>query len=181
MAIKKGKGLVQDREKFKTQLDEKKSEIEKLMLELQQLGGTVDGYKNQIDVLSRDLERTKELETELVAIKDERDQHKQSLSLNDALLQKVMKSVDIIALPVDLVSEDPSEKIAQLAGYFKEVQLARVEEQEELEKVKAEADALASKLAETQTSLKLVEDALSTAEGNINQLDEENREVQAAK
>ncbi|XP_019091669.1 PREDICTED: myosin heavy chain, striated muscle-like isoform X2 [Camelina sativa] len=181
MAIKKGKGLVQDREKFKTQLDEKKSEIEKLMLELQQLGGTVDGYKNQIDMLSRDLERTKELETELVAIKDERDQHKQSLSLNDALLQKVMKSVDIIALPVDLVSEDPSEKIAQLAGYFKEVQLARVEEQEELEKVKAEADALASKLAETQTSLKLVEDALSTAEGNINQLDEENREVQAAK
>ncbi|XP_023633238.1 COP1-interactive protein 1 isoform X2 [Capsella rubella] len=181
MAIKKGKGLVQDREKFKTQLDEKKSEIEKLMLELQQQGGTVDGYKNQIDMLSRDLERTKELETELIAIKDERDQLKQSLSLNDALLQKVMKSVDIIALPVDLASEDPSEKIGQLAGYFKELQLARVEEQEELEKVKAEVDALASKLAETQTALKLVEDALSTAEGNVNQLAEENREVQAAK
>ncbi|CAL9216389.1 unnamed protein product [Arabidopsis halleri] len=182
MAIKKGKGLVQDREKFKTQLDEKNSEIEKLMLELQQLGGTVDGYKNQIDMLSRDLERTKELETELVAIKEERDQLKQSLSLNDTLLQKVMKSVEIIAIPVDLAaSEDPSEKIDRLAGYIKEVQLARVEEQEELEKVKAEVDVLASKLAETQTALKLVEDALSTAEGNISQLTEYNREVQAAK
>ncbi|EFH69707.1 hypothetical protein ARALYDRAFT_472902 [Arabidopsis lyrata subsp. lyrata] len=182
MAIKKGKGLVQDREKFKTQLDEKNSEIEKLMLKLQQLGGTVDGYKNQIDMLSRDLERTKKLETGLVAIKEERDQLKQSLSLNDTLLQKVMKSVEIIAVPVDLaVSEDPSEKIDRLAGYIKEVQLARGEEQEELEKVKAEVYALASKLEETQTALKLVEDALSTAEGNISQLTEENREVQAAK
>ncbi|KAG7598384.1 hypothetical protein ISN44_As06g026480 [Arabidopsis suecica] len=182
MAIKKGKGLVQDREKFKTQLDEKNSEIEKLMLELQQLGVTVDSYKNQIDMLSRDLELTKELETKLVAIKEERDQLKQSLSLNDTLLQKVMKSVEIIAIPVDLAaSEDPSEKIDRLAGYIKEVQLARAEEQEELEKVKAEVDVLASKLAETQTALKLVEDALSTAEGNISQLTEENREVQAAK
>jgi len=181
MAIKKGKGLVQDREKFKTQLDEKKSEIEKLMLELQQLGGTVDGYKNQIDMLSRDLERTKELETELVATKEERDQLQQSLSLIDTLLQKVMKSVEIIALPVDLASEDPSEKIDRLAGYIQEVQLARVEEQEEIEKVKSEVDALTSKLAETQTALKLVEDALSTAEDNISRLTEENRNVQAAK
>lgn len=181
MAIKKGKGLVQDKEKLKTQLDEKNSEIEKLMLELQQLGGMVDGYKNQIEMLSRDLERTNELETDLVAIKDERDQLKQSLSLNDTLLQKVMKSADTITIPVDFSSEDPSEKIDRLAGYIKEVQLARVDEQEELETVKAEADALASKLAETQTSLKLVEDALSTAEGNIDRLAEENRQVQAVK
>ncbi|CAF2253604.1 hypothetical protein YC2023_096467 [Brassica napus] len=175
MAIKKGKGLVQDREKLKTQLDEKNSEIEKLMLELQELTSTVDSYKNQIEMLSGDLERTKELEDELVAIKDERDELKQSLSLNDTLLQKVM------SIPVDLATEDSSEKFDRLAEYFKEVQKARVEEQEELEKVKEEASTLASKLAETHTALKLVEDALSAAEGNINQLSEENRQVQAAK
>ncbi|CAH2033999.1 unnamed protein product [Thlaspi arvense] len=233
MAIKKGKGLVQDREKLKTQLDEKNSDIEKVMLELQQLTGavdsyknqidmlsgdlertkeleaeliaikderdqlkqslslndtllqqltgTVDSYKNQIDMLSGDLERTKELEAELVAIKDERDQLKQSLSLNDTLLQKVMKSVETMNIPVDLATEDSSEKIDRLAGYLKEVQQARVEEQEELEKVKEEASTLASKLAEAHTALKLVEDALSTAEGNIDRLAEENRQVQAAK
>ncbi|CAH8349720.1 unnamed protein product [Eruca vesicaria subsp. sativa] len=181
MAIKKGKGLVQDREKLKTQLDEKNSEIEKLMLELQELTGTVDSYKNQINMLSGDLERTKELEDELVAIKDERDELKQSLSLNDTLLQKVMKSVETMSIPVDLATEDSSEKIDRLAGYFKEVEQARVEEQEELEKVREEANTLASKLAETHTALKLVEDALSAAEGNIDRLAEENRQVQAAK
>ncbi|CAA7023612.1 unnamed protein product [Microthlaspi erraticum] len=181
MAIKKGKGLVQDREKLKTQLDDKNSEIEKLMLELQQLGGTVDSYKNQIDMLSGDLERTKELETEVAAIKDERDQLNQSLSLKDTLLQKVMKSVETMSIPVDLATEDSSEKIDRLVGYFNEVQQARVEEQEELEKVKEEASTLASKLAETHTALKLVEDALSTAKGNIDQLAEENRQVQASK
>ncbi|CDY54835.1 BnaC03g75850D [Brassica napus] len=175
MAIKKGKGLVQDREKLKAQLDEKNSEIEKLMLELQELTGTVDSYKNQISALSGDLERTNELEDELVAVKDERDELKQSLSLNDTLLQKVM------SIPVDLATEDSSEKIDRLVGYFKEVQEARVEEQEELEKVKEEANTLASKLAEAHTALKLVEDALSAAEGNIDRLAEENRQVQAAK
>ncbi|KAG2269630.1 hypothetical protein Bca52824_064185 [Brassica carinata] len=181
MAIKKGKGLVQDREKLKTQLDEKSSEIEKLTLELQQATGTVDSYKSQIDVISRDLERTKELEAELVAVIDERDQLKQSLSLNDTLLQKVMKSIETMSIPDDLATEDSSEKIDRLAGYFKEVQQARVEEQEELVKVKEEASTLASKLAETYTALKLVEDALSTAEGDINRLAEENRQLQAAK
>ncbi|CDY27592.1 BnaA09g28150D [Brassica napus] len=164
MAIKKGKGLVQDREKLKTQLDEKSSDIEKLKLELQHATGTVDSYKSQIDMISKDLERTKELEAELVAIVDERDQLRQSLSLNDTLLQKVMKSVETMSIPVDLATEDSSEK-----------------EQEELEKVKEEASTLASKLAETQTALKLVEDALSTAEGNINRLAEENSQLQAAK
>ncbi|XP_013662547.2 trans-Golgi network-localized SYP41-interacting protein 1 isoform X2 [Brassica napus] len=181
MAIKKGKGLVQDREKLKTQLDEKSSDIEKLKLELQHATGTVDSYKSQIDMISKDLERTKELEAELVAIVDERDQLRQSLSLNDTLLQKVMKSVETMSIPVDLATEDSSEKVDRLAVYFKEVQQARVEEQEELEKVKEEASTLASKLAETQTALKLVEDALSTAEGNINRLAEENSQLQAAK
>ncbi|KAJ0257872.1 TGN-localized SYP41-interacting protein [Hirschfeldia incana] len=181
MAIKKGKGLFQDREKLKAQLDEKSSAIEKLMLELQEATGTVDSYKSQIDMISRDLERTKELEAELVATIDERDQLKQSFSLNDTLLRKVMKSVETMSVPVDLASEDSSEKIDRLVGYFKEVQQARVEEQEELEKVKEEANTLASKLAETHTALKLVEDALSTAEGNINRLAEENRQLQASK
>ncbi|KAG5390468.1 hypothetical protein IGI04_032009 [Brassica rapa subsp. trilocularis] len=175
MAIKKGKGLVQDREKLKSQLDEKNSEIEKLMLERQELTGAIDSYTNQMSTLSGDLERTKELEDELVAIKDERDELKQSLSLNDTLLEKVM------SIPVDLATEDSSEKIDRLAGYFKEVQEARVKEQEELERIKEEASTLASKLEETNTALKLVEDALSAAEGNINQLAEENRQVQAAK
>ncbi|XP_056847558.1 trans-Golgi network-localized SYP41-interacting protein 1 isoform X2 [Raphanus sativus] len=177
MAIKKGKGLVQDREKLKAQLDEKNSEIEKLMLELQELTGTVDSYKNQIDMLSGDSERTKELEAELVAIKEERDELKQSLSLNDTLLQKVMRAVETMSIPVDLATEDSSEKIDRLVEYFKEVQQTRVEEQEELEKAKEEA----SKLAETLTALKLAEDTLSAAEGNIDRLAEENRQVQAAK
>ncbi|KAJ0247507.1 TGN-localized SYP41-interacting protein [Hirschfeldia incana] len=181
MAIKKGKGLVQDREKLKAQLDEKNSEIEKLMLELQELTGTVDSYKNQINMLSGDSERTKELEAELVAMKEERDELKQSLSLNDTLLQKVMKAVEAMSIPVDLATEDSSEKIDRLVEYFKEMQQARVEEQEELEKLKEESSTLATKVAETHTALKLVEDTLSAAEGNIDRLGEENRQVQAAK
>ncbi|XP_010556184.1 PREDICTED: myosin-11 isoform X2 [Tarenaya hassleriana] len=177
MAIKKGKGLVQDRENLKSQLDDRNSEIGKLKLELEQLGCTVDGYKNQINSLSGDLERIQELEAELMAVKDQRDQLEHLLSQNNAMLENVIRSVDSVTIPVDLASEDPLEKIARLCGYLKGVELAKIAAQEELEKVKEEA----SKLEETCTTLKSVEDALSIAEDNIDRLSEENRLIRASK
>ncbi|XP_031269852.1 myosin-11 [Pistacia vera] len=59
MAVKKGKGLVQDRENLKFQLDEKNSEIEKLRLNLQRQESTVSECKDQINNLLTELEDLK--------------------------------------------------------------------------------------------------------------------------
>ncbi|KAB1215307.1 hypothetical protein CJ030_MR4G018389 [Morella rubra] len=48
MAVKKGKGLVQDRENLKNLLDENNSEIAKLKLELQQQESAVADCRDQI-------------------------------------------------------------------------------------------------------------------------------------
>ncbi len=70
MAVKKGKGLVQDRENLKNLLEEKNSEIEKLRLELQQQESAVADCRDQINKLSTDVEHIPKLEGDLVAMKN---------------------------------------------------------------------------------------------------------------
>ncbi|GMH31093.1 hypothetical protein Nepgr_032936 [Nepenthes gracilis] len=135
MAVKKGKGLVQDRENLKQLIDEKSAEIEKLTIELQQQESVTIECRSQNSRLSAELECIPKLEADLVAMKDERDQ-----------------------LEMDLVE---SNKI--------------------LGKVKVEAEALASKLSEAHSVIKLLEDELSVAQNRISLLVEEKEDLEASK
>jgi predicted RNase H-like nuclease (RuvC/YqgF family) len=62
MAIKKGKGLVQDRDNLKGLINEKNSEIERLKVDLQKQESAVSEYKDEINRLSSDLENIPKLE-----------------------------------------------------------------------------------------------------------------------
>ncbi|KAJ9176261.1 hypothetical protein P3X46_011596 [Hevea brasiliensis] len=181
LAVKKGKGLVQDRENLKFSLDEKNTEIEKLKIELQQQESTVSEYRDQINRLSTDLEQIPKLEADLVAIKNQRDQLEQFLLESNNVLQRVIESVDRIVLPVDSVFEEPVEKVNWLAGYMNECQKSKSQAEQELDTVKEETSILASKLADAQQTMKSLEDALSGSENRVAQLTEEKREIEAAK
>ncbi|CAN1314243.1 Trans-Golgi network-localized SYP41-interacting protein 1 [Linum perenne] len=181
LAVKKGKGLVQDKENLKLLLDEKKSETEKLKLELQQQESLVGECRDQISQLSTDLERVQNLETDLVAAKDQRDQFQQLLSDSNNMLQKVMESFDHISLPVGSSFEEPVGKMKSFADYLTECQLAKNHLEQELDEVKEESTHLASKLAEAQQNLKSVEDALSGAENHILELADEKRVLETEK
>ncbi|GKV14663.1 hypothetical protein SLEP1_g25503 [Rubroshorea leprosula] len=177
MAVKKGKGLVQDRENLKSLLDEKKSEIENLRLELQQQKSTVTECRDEISILSNDLERIPKLEADLSTMKDQRDQFEKFLSESNSMLQRVMKSIDRIVLPIDSFFEEPVKKVDWLAGYIGKCQNAKTQAEDEFRRVKEEADTLASKLAEAQATIKSMEDALTVAENNTSQFAEEKREL----
>lgn len=223
MAVKKGKGLVQDREKLKFELGEKNSEIENLRLNLQQQESTVSEckdqinslltdlenlkvqvgeknseidqlrlnlqqqesivseYKNQIGRFSTDLERISKLEADVVGMNDQRNQLEQFLSESNKMLQRVVECVDHIVLPIDLVFEEPVEKLNWIAGYINECQDSRMSLEQELGTVKEEANSLASKFAEVQATLKSLEDSLLAAEKKNTQLAEEKREIEISK
>jgi chromosome segregation ATPase len=181
MAVKKGKGLVQDRENLKNLLEEKNSEIEKLKLELQQQESTVADCRDQINGLSTDVERIPVLEADLVAMKDQRDQLEQFLLERNKSLQRVVESIEGIVLPVESVFEDPVEKVNWLAGYINECVDAKTCAEQELGKVNENASTLASKLAEAQATVRSLEDALSVAETNISRHVEEKREIEIGK
>ncbi|XP_050276389.1 trans-Golgi network-localized SYP41-interacting protein 1 [Quercus robur] len=181
MAVKKGKGLVQDRENLKKLLDEKNSEIQKLKLELQQQESAVIDCRDQIKTLSTDVEHIPKLEADLAAMKDQRDQLEQFLLESNKILQKVVESIDGIVLPVDTVFDEPVGKVNWLSGYINECLEAKTHVEQELGKVKEDANTLVSELAEAQATVKSLEDALSVVENNVTQLAEEKRELEVGK
>ncbi|KAK2636658.1 hypothetical protein Ddye_031450 [Dipteronia dyeriana] len=180
-AVKKGKGLVQDRQNLKSQLDEKNSEIEKLKLQLQQQESTVSECRDQINRLTTDLESIPKLEADIGALNDQRDQLEQFLLESNKMLQRVFESVDRIVVPVGLVLTEPMEKVNWISGYINECQNAKTQLEQELGKIKAEATALASNLADVQATTKSLENALSIAEDKIARLTGEKREIEVGK
>ncbi|BBG93971.1 hypothetical protein Prudu_002139 [Prunus dulcis] len=160
MAVKKGKGLVQDRENLKHLLDEKNSEIEKLRLELQHKQSALAESRDKISSLSTDVDRITKLDADLVSMKEQRDQ----------LEQFLLESNNIAC-----------GKVNWLAGYMNECQDAKANAQGELGIVKEEASNLAAKLAEAHSTIKSLEDELSVAKNDVSQLAEEKWEMEVDK
>lgn len=181
MAVKKGKGLVQERENLKGSLNEKNVEIDRLESELQQTLSRYTENQNQITKLSLDVERISLLETDLVATKKHADQLEQFLAESNNMLNRVMESIEGIITPTDLFFEEPAEKVKWLAGYLSEQEISRMEVKEDLEKVTGEASSLASKLSEVQKKMQSLEDALSIAENSRAQLLDEKKELEVSK
>ncbi|KAL3501070.1 hypothetical protein ACH5RR_035519 [Cinchona calisaya] len=181
MAVKKGKGLVQERENLRRGLDEKNAEIERLTSELQDQVSSCNDFRDQIKKLVADMECIPKLETDLVATTEQRNQLEQFLVESNSMLQKVIESIDGIDLPCGFVFREPVEKVKWIAGYLSECQNAKNQAQEELEKLKDESSSLTSKLVETETSMKSIEDALLDTQNSISQILEEKRELEVAK
>ncbi|XP_059633606.1 trans-Golgi network-localized SYP41-interacting protein 1 isoform X2 [Cornus florida] len=181
LAVKKGKGLVQERENMKQLLDGKNAEIEKLKLELQQQGSAFGDCRDQLDKLSSDVECIPRLESDIVAMKEQRDQLEQFLVESNNMLQRVIESIEGIVLPVDSIFEEPVEKVQWIAQYLIECEVAKTRAEQELGKIELETNSLADKLTGAYTTMKSLEDALSVAENNISQLAIEKKELEAGK
>ncbi|XP_077226817.1 TGN-related, localized SYP41 interacting protein isoform X3 [Tasmannia lanceolata] len=181
MAVKKGKGLIQEREGFKLSLDEKTKEIEKLKFDLQQRESEVIEFKDQIKNFSGDLERIPKLESDVIAMKVQRDQIEGLLQEGRNMLQRVVDYVECIVLPTNSVFEEPVEKLKWMAVYIQDSQAGKAQIEQELEKTKEEASFLADKLVSANATVTSLEDALSQAEKNISILGDEKNEAQVDK
>ncbi|XP_061990946.1 trans-Golgi network-localized SYP41-interacting protein 1 [Rosa rugosa] len=180
MAVKKGKGMVQERENLKLRVEEKNSEIEKLRLELQQEQSTLSECRDKINSLSADTDCIPKLEADLVAMKEQRDQLEQFLLESNNMLQRVTKAIDAIVLPVDSF-EEPLGKVNWLAGYLSECHDAEAKAKQELGKVQEETSNLVFKLEEAHSTINSLENELSVAENSLSQLAEEKREMEVSK
>ncbi|KAI5679306.1 hypothetical protein M9H77_10256 [Catharanthus roseus] len=181
MAVKKGKGLVQDRENLKGMLDGKNTEIESLKSELHEQVVTCNDLKDQINKLMAQVDRIPELETELAANEERRNDLEKFLLESNNMLHRLIECIDSIDLPADVVFQEPSEKVKWLATCLDKCQTAEAQAQQELETVKLDANTLISKMKETETAMNLMEKSLADAESQVSHLLEEKRELEIAK
>lgn len=178
MAVKKGKGLVQERENMKQLIDEKNSEIEKLKLELEHKESTIIEYKNESSRLSAEVQVIAKLEDDLLALKGQRDQFQIDLLENSKIYRTVTESIDGIVLPVDSSSGEPVEKLRQIAAYLSECLAAKADVEQQLKEATVEIETLSTKVSEGNSIIKSLEDSLAAAGEKISQLAEEKRELE---
>ncbi|CAA0814113.1 Unknown protein [Striga hermonthica] len=179
MAVKKGKGLVQERENLKSSLDEKKTEIDRLMSEQQEILSRYSECQDQITKLSLGVERISVLEADLFSEKERGDQLEQFLAERNRVIQRVMESIDGIPTPTDVAFQDPVEKVKWVCGHLSQVKYLQMEAEKELQNVRDEASSLACKLSEVGKSMQSTEDALSAAESSRSQILDEKKELEA--
>ncbi|KAI3940632.1 hypothetical protein MKW92_047122 [Papaver armeniacum] len=180
MAVKKGKGMVQERENLKRSIDERNIEIENLKQKLEQQESVVSECRDQINKLSRDLESMSNLESDLVAMKEQRDQFQQSLQESNNTLQIVVKSIDI-AVTVDATFEDPVEKVKWLLQCYHDFQAAKSRAEQELETVNQENISMSSKLEEADATIKSLENELSKCSEDLSLLTQAKQDIEVSK
>ncbi|RZC72132.1 hypothetical protein C5167_035301 [Papaver somniferum] len=180
MAVKKGKGMVQERENLKRSIDERNIEIENLKQKLEQQESVVSECRDQINKLSPDLESMSNLESDLVAMKEQRDQFQQSLQESNNTLQIVVKSIDI-AITVDATFEDPVEKVKWLLQCYHDFQAAKSRAEQELETVNQENISMSSKLEEADATIKSLENELSKCSEDLSLLTQAKQDIEVSK
>ncbi|KAL5717863.1 hypothetical protein ACHQM5_010820 [Ranunculus cassubicifolius] len=180
MAVKKGKGLVQEREVLKKSLDEKSAEIEKLQLELQQQESLVNECRDQINGLSRDMEHVSKLESDLLATKDQNVQLERYLLESNSVLERVVDSIESVVLPVDNVFEEPVDKVKWIADCLNEYQIGKLNAEQELEKVKEEVHSVSEKLADARATITSLENDILEAKNSNLVVVEEKKAIETA-
>lgn len=181
MAVKKGKGLVQEREGFKKSLDEKSSEIDKLKHELKLQETMVIECKDQIRILTDDLKCVEKLELDIASVKCERDKNEQMFLESNDSLKHFIKSVEKISLPSVITFEGPLERIDCLVKHFHEIEMGKINAEQQLEKLKKEAVLQSTELSDSYTTLRFLEDSVSKLEERLSIIFQEKEQVELAK
>lgn len=181
MAVKKGKGVVQQRDSLKQLVDEKAAELEQLRRELQVREYAINESEQKITDLSSALDHFKMLDSELIYSRKHATELEQSLSESNEMMQRVMTALDAIDSIHQFQFGDPVEAIEWLGKSFQNLQGKIVSAEEDVRKSKRAAELLVAELDEVHGRMDTLEDELAKAESEIATLNKEKNAAEAAK
>eukprot|EP01018_Ginkgo_biloba_P024615 Gb_40009 [translate_table: standard] len=179
MAVKKGKGLVQQRDSLKQSMEEKLGELEQLKAELQVRGTTIVEHEQRIRNLTSDLERFEFLESDIVSSKNHCAELEQLLLDSNNLIEKFTTCLDAIDITGGILFRDPVEKIECLGKSYHELQHKVDFAQHEAMKSKETADLLATELDEVHERVHFLEVELTHAKNSVSALMNEKKAAEA--
>lgn len=181
MAVKKGKGIVQQRDNMKQLVDEKAAELEQLRRELQVREYAINESEQKIRDLTSALDHFKMLESELISSRKHATELEQSLFESNEMMQRVMTALDAIDSIRQFQFGDPVEVIEWLGKSFHNLQGKIVSAEEDVRKSKRAAELLVAELDEVHGRMDTLEDELAKAESEIVTLSKEKDAAEAAK
>ncbi|XP_072976667.1 trans-Golgi network-localized SYP41-interacting protein 1-like [Typha angustifolia] len=180
MAVKKGKSLVQERESFKKSLNEKNSEIEKLIYELHKKDSALVDFKGQIEHLSALPKHIQNLESDIVSLRDQREQIEEILEVKNLEIEKLKVELQL----KDSTLQNFKEEIDSLSAHPKHIQkleLEIVSLQDQREKIEGMLDAKNSEIEKLKYELQLKDSALQDIKEEIEHLSVHPKHIQELK
>ncbi|WJX39594.1 hypothetical protein P8452_27117 [Trifolium repens] len=186
MAVKKGKGLVQDRDNLKGLINEKNSEIERLKVDLQKQESAVSEYKDEINRLSSDLENIPKLEAVINEKNSEIEQLKVYLQKQESAVSEYKDEInrlsgDLDSIPkLEAVINEKNSEIEQLKVDLQKQESAVSEYKDEINRLSGDLDSIPkleavineknSEIEQLKVDLQKQESAVSEYKNEINRL-----------
>lgn len=178
MAVRKGKGLAQQRDNLKQSMDEKVVELEQLKAELQLRDSAINEHEQRISRLSSELERFESLETDVFSLKNHCSELEKKLLDSNSTMQSIMKMLNAIDFTGEVLHQDPVKKIDWLGKSVNELQQKVGFAEQEAMKFKGEANILATKLDKVFERVHSLESELADAENKVSALMNEKKAVE---
>ncbi|KAH9329760.1 hypothetical protein KI387_001868, partial [Taxus chinensis] len=181
IAVKKGKGVVQQRDILKQTVDEKLAELEQLKKDLQVRESMTNECKFQIKDLSSRLDNYKMLESEAISSRNHSAELEKALHESKILLQGIMTALDAINCARETQFRDPVKEIEWLIKSSQELKVKEVSAEQEVKKLKKAAELLAAELDEVNERMESLEDELEKAQSEVFMLKTEKNAAEAGK
>ncbi|CAO2039507.1 unnamed protein product [Urochloa humidicola] len=163
---------------IKQELDAKNIDIENLRHEIELRESAMTDLREHAEHLSLQATHFEKLQLDIVTLNDEKGKAESMLEEARASLGTLVDSISSLALPVHQPSEEPMEKISQIAQYIQESQVSKSSLDNELHKANEQITLHASRLSDALSTINVLEDELRKVKDHISSITEEKRQMQ---
>ncbi|XP_020523673.1 LOW QUALITY PROTEIN: rootletin [Amborella trichopoda] len=181
VAVRKGKGLVQQRDSMRQTIDETNAEVERLRSELHIQEKTIKEYEVKTNRLSSYLEKCEVLESENVLLRNRLEEADNSLEDTHKTFSGILTSIHAIDVPGETNFADPLKKIEWMGKLIPDLQSRIASSEQEVKKYKRAADLLVEELNAVQERADNLQEELSRAETELMVLSKQKDASEAAK
>ncbi|KAF5190548.1 nucleoporin [Thalictrum thalictroides] len=181
IAVRKGKGLVQQRDSLKQTIEDMKTEMDHLKSELSQREIALGQYEQKIRGLSIYQEKVETLERECLFLRSHLTEMEHRVQDSGNTLSGLINSLNAIDVGSGLNTIDPVEKMEMIGRLWHDLQAALTSSEHESKKSKRATELLLAELNEVHERADSLQEELSKVEAAVAEISKERDLAEAAR
>ncbi|KAF9612958.1 hypothetical protein IFM89_004661 [Coptis chinensis] len=181
VAVRKGKGLVQQRDSLKQTIEEMKTDMDLLKSELNQRDSVLVQYEQKVRDLSIYPEKVETLEHECIFLRNCLTEMEHSLQDSGHTLSVLINTLSAIDVGSGLSVVDPIKKIEMIGNIWHDMQAALTSSEHESKKTKRATELLLAELNEVHEQADSLHEELSKVEAALTDTSKERDSAEVAK
>ncbi|XP_010273596.1 PREDICTED: centromere-associated protein E isoform X2 [Nelumbo nucifera] len=173
VAVRKGKGLVQQRDSLKQTIEAMNTEMEHLKSELNHRGDVLVHYEQRIKELSAYAEKVQTLESESLFLRNRLSETEHNLEDSNRTLNRLLNTLHGISVEGDFSVIDPVQKLEGIGKLYHDLHAALASTEHEAKKSKRATELLLAELNEVNERADGLHEELAKAEAFLAEVSKE--------